>query len=468
MPPTTITTTTATLSRLLILILSTIFLSCFATSQKTTTPTTRIEQVFIVSRHCDRTPISDIELPNEPVNWVNHLGIAQGQLTGLGIAQCFHMGQHLRSRYLLPNSPHQIRDITHHQFDSEQFKLTSTSVDRTIISLNAVSQALFPNGTGLKNDINDNKPSLLGDISLVPVHTIPEHEDVLLRGFERCPTIDHRLTNLYSSAQFLKLQREYAPLMEMVANVTGREIRDFRDYYWVYDVLVVQKSHQMLKRLEVLLDEDNWSRIQELGNLVNYLKYTRKLQQNLGAGPLMQTVLDSFSKVVTDHTREKVKYIHMSAHDSTLESIFATLDIDGMYPELQGVPPYGSQIIFELHRDDETKEYSVQVVIRLGYDADFVAYPLGGKCSNQLCTWNTFKSHIKAKSALSIQSWCQKCNNDFTSFCTVHLLNKKRSENTVLLISVPIISGICFISVALLAILYMRHRKNYYKYTSLP
>jgi hypothetical protein len=96
------------------------------------------------------------------------------------------MGVGLRERYLNPDSPYYITGIPSH-FDSDLFKFHSTAVDRTIISLNSVCQGLFPNGTGLKNDLT-HQPSLLDDITVVPVHSIPKEDDILLRGFERCPT----------------------------------------------------------------------------------------------------------------------------------------------------------------------------------------------------------------------------------------------------------------------------------------
>jgi hypothetical protein len=47
----------------------------------------QIEQVIIVSRHCDRVPISNIKIPMDPIDWKDQLGLSKGQLTGLGISQ---------------------------------------------------------------------------------------------------------------------------------------------------------------------------------------------------------------------------------------------------------------------------------------------------------------------------------------------------------------------------------------------
>jgi hypothetical protein len=45
-------------------------------------------QTIVVSRHCDRTPISYTQqIPLNPINWKQQLGLSSGQLTGLGISQ---------------------------------------------------------------------------------------------------------------------------------------------------------------------------------------------------------------------------------------------------------------------------------------------------------------------------------------------------------------------------------------------
>src|SRR3989338_7493172 len=92
-----------------------------------------VVQTVIVSRHCDRTPISSSVIPVDPVNWKRKLGLSPGQLTGLGISQCSTMGSFLRERYLNPQSEFYISGITNY-FDSDLFKFRATSVDRTIIS----------------------------------------------------------------------------------------------------------------------------------------------------------------------------------------------------------------------------------------------------------------------------------------------------------------------------------------------
>jgi hypothetical protein len=426
----------------------------------------QIEQVIIVSRHCDRVPISNIKIPMDPIDWKDQLGLSKGQLTGLGISQCETMGVMLRNRYLNNNSENYISGITSH-FDSDLFKFHSTAVDRTIISLNSICQGLFPNGTGLVNDITG-RPSLLDDITLVPVHSIEEQNDILLRGFERCPTISKNVINMYASSEFAQLQRNNTPLMQTVANLTGYTIKNFTDFYWLYDVLVVQKSHNLLHIPNLL---SNWDAIHQLGDLVNYIHYTRKIQDNLGAGPLIDAIANSFENIVYNRTLKdetpNPKYIHYSAHDSTLESIFATLDIDKSYKELQGVPPYGSQIIFELRKNLQTNLYYVQLIIRLGYDADFVVYKLGSECANaEKCPWNEFRTYVNTKSRVPIRQWCQRCNNDFTFPCISYILESKRAENSVLLIAVPTIAGVSAVFLSIVFILYLRHRKNYY--TALP
>ena len=75
----------------------------------------KIVQVQVLSRHCDRSPVSGYQIPNDPWDWKtflakysyasgfqpsNNIEFDHGQLTGLGLQQCKQIGKHFNQRYL--------------------------------------------------------------------------------------------------------------------------------------------------------------------------------------------------------------------------------------------------------------------------------------------------------------------------------------------------------------------------------
>jgi hypothetical protein len=276
---------------------------------------------------------------------------------------------------------------------------------------------------------------------------------------------------LSTTDRYLKLESKYKQLLGKVGNWTGVTINNFDDFYCmltmsicfcllthcittdVYDVLFVQRAHQLLDIPEILT---NWDEIEQMSNAAAYLYYDRDMQGKLGAGPLIDLVFNTMSHTIDNVTtyQPNPKYIHYSAHDTTLQSIFATLNIVQHFKELQGIPPYGSQILFELHREDG--KYSVQVVIRLGYNGIFKPYKLPSICEDELCPWLQFTKYINTNSRLSVNTWCTQCSNDFTSPCSQKLLLQKKSENAVLLIAVPVIIGAWIVTGAIMGVICLR------------
>lgn len=72
-------------------------------------------------------------LPSYPFDWCSHMGLDNGELTSLGMTQCYQLGQSLRKRYLDENSAQKISRISQN-FNSRDYKFYSTNYERTIVS----------------------------------------------------------------------------------------------------------------------------------------------------------------------------------------------------------------------------------------------------------------------------------------------------------------------------------------------
>lgn len=145
-----------------------------------------IVQIQYMSRHCDRTPWkAGVNIPKDPVNWPKQTGYAYGELTGLGMSQCFTLGQMMRDRYLEQQQDTSVAELST-TYKSTQYKFTSSSVDRTIQSAWAASMAIFP-FNGPVNDITG-KEALPNRTQPIPVHSNALKNDLTFRAYDKCAT----------------------------------------------------------------------------------------------------------------------------------------------------------------------------------------------------------------------------------------------------------------------------------------
>lgn len=71
---------------------------------------------------------------------------------------------------------------------------------------------------------------LLLPLYQVPIHTVAEQNDQLLRGWLVCPRLNKRLTAFYESMEFKMKKTESAPLrktLEKILNIEKIELTDF-------------------------------------------------------------------------------------------------------------------------------------------------------------------------------------------------------------------------------------------------
>lgn len=101
-----------------------------------------------LNKFLHRTPVSNSSIPNDPVDWHAHLGMPPGELTGLGMSQCFEMGHTLRKHYLGANDGEDQDSDNNNNDDGNDslidgisrsyypfdYKFYSSDIDRTMVS----------------------------------------------------------------------------------------------------------------------------------------------------------------------------------------------------------------------------------------------------------------------------------------------------------------------------------------------
>ena len=114
----------------------------------------------------------------------------------------------------------------------------------------------------------------------------------------------------------------------------------------------------------------------------------------LSGGPFFMDVSDFFTERV--NSGKGPRYIHYSAHDSTIATVLAGLKYDG------GFPPYASSMRFELWQtaSGSSPQYAVQII----YNNKVIRPP---ECSADMCPLNEFLGMISSR--LTIHDVVKEC-----------------------------------------------------------
>ena len=185
-----------------------------------------LEQVHLLFRHGDRTPIA--AYPTDPWRDYPWPG-GWGQLTKRGINRHFQLGQWLRQRY---------EGFLSTEYSREEIVIRSTDTDRTLMSALSNLAGLFP------PDGNQTwSPSLAWQP--IPVHTVPQEEDYLLSSHADCPRFTQLQEEIEKGEWMLRIYRNNQQLFEFISNKSGTNITDIVKLDYVYDSLLIESENNL-------------------------------------------------------------------------------------------------------------------------------------------------------------------------------------------------------------------------------
>nr|XP_020447945.1 lysosomal acid phosphatase [Monopterus albus] len=307
--------------------------------------------VTVLFRHGDRSPIG--AYPNDPYQesaWPQGFG----QLSQDGMRQHYELGQFLRKRY---------NGFLNKSYDRHEILVRSTDYDRTLMSAEANLAGLYPP--------SDQQIFTKGvKWQPIPVHTVPQSEDrLLLFPLGDCPRYAQLLNETKHTEEFINVTIANQDLIELVRNKSGWNKTTVETAWGLYDTLFCESRHNksapdwvtpnVMKRLQVLKD---------FGFQIVFGVYKRQEKSRLQGGLLLGEIVKNLSRMAVPDPKQRLKMMMLSAHDSTVTALQASLDVfNGRQP------PYASCHIFELYRDANS---SASVLMFYRNDSSVDPYPL--------------------------------------------------------------------------------------------
>jgi len=389
-----------------------------------TPSTSKLIQAFVLSRHGDRSPLYAIpnEFKDERIVWnctlatpvraltsdktlTSGSGIyylyenygtgifgrqevwngncQTGQLTKLGGEMCTRMGAGLRNVYV---DKYQLLPDTLTPETANLVHLRTTDFARTRESLASVMEGLYP---------TDKRAGVYLPVTIIPVST-----DYLHPNAGCCVRLGQLVTNnTINNPEWMSRFNSVKTIIDKINVIAGtRGSSIFDDNYTVdgwADVLHSRECHNLPfpcnEDRSVCVTQEMADAIYPVNDWESCNQYMGDETSKLAAGPFFVDINDAFTAMAT--TGKGPKYIHYSAHDSTVAMVLAALKFDG------GFPPYASTVRFELWQTGDN-QYAVQMV----YNNQVIRPP---DCSNAMCPFNEFQAMVNSR--LTIRDKTAEC-----------------------------------------------------------
>lgn len=302
-----------------------------------------------IIRHGDRTPL--LELPKAPHHWQEGLG----QLTPIGMAQEYQLGKRLREEYIIHNQ------LLPEQYSNKTMYVRSTEFDRTVMSAQSVLLGLYPLGKGPKNRASQ-AYALPHGYQPIPIFTIPQEEDSLLRPFNDKFMFRKLLQKyLFSTPEWIEKEPKLKQNMAKWGAATGLtltnpvQLQELADTIFIYQLyqlpLPPDLSPDDIKAIKTSV-HNQWSSL-----------YKNPAIASIAGSKQLTAIVEKLQ--TASQKKSELKYILYSAHDSTLVAQMAVLETP-----LTEWPAYASRLNFSLYEEGNSHD-----IVRITYNNQPVLIP---------------------------------------------------------------------------------------------
>jgi len=166
--------------------------------------------------------------PTDPYKDRSSWPVGPGQLTSPGKRQHYQLGQWMRARY---------GELLGEEYSEEEVLVRSTDTDRTLMSGQVSLAGLFP-----PSGYMEWSPSLAWQP--VPVHTVPQAQDLLLNpGHSACPRLNTLRREVEEGDFIRRLMADHEELLKYLEANTGDKITRLCQVDWLYDTLLIESIY---------------------------------------------------------------------------------------------------------------------------------------------------------------------------------------------------------------------------------
>ncbi|ORX78455.1 phosphoglycerate mutase-like protein [Anaeromyces robustus] len=356
-----------------------------------------LQSVQIVTRHGDRTPLTLVndneenvwqcKAPkeyvsiNEPYGALTYLKFIDtaanpdysnpfirksfwkgtcfpGQLTQRGSEQHVELGKALKEIYV-----DKLKFIDEKSLSD--LYVRSTNVLRTQLSVQSLLSGFMPNRT-----------------EAIPIHTLPHEIETTFPNQNACPVLKKLNQKIKNEENWKNYIKKNTELKKKLDTYMSYPLNDDNYGFQKYvDVFLARACHNMklpcveenCKYTTEMLQQINDNADFEYGYIFSKAEHSKKYL-TVGIGYFLREIINNMGSTVgSKHDRDLSKtpsFYIFSAHDNSVAPIMGALGVEPME-----WPPYASNLIFELWKDNDSNIDSVNFndyVVRVIYNGEVI------------------------------------------------------------------------------------------------
>ncbi|KAF8552757.1 phosphoglycerate mutase-like protein [Imleria badia] len=364
------------------------------------------------------------------------------QITPLGNAQEFQLGELLQSIYLNASSPSYIPGMSTGLFDQFQVDIRADLGGESGVvydSCVSLTQGLWPitadNNITLANGSTIVAP--LGGYQYVPIDAVDPNLDVSLEGFLDCNTFDTHTTNFYNSEEFQQMAEQSAAFLALLPPyLDGRSV-NLENMWNIYDYMNVNSIHNAT--FAEALPSTFLAQARALANWHEHNVFTDPSVSGIGniAGQvLVPSILDAFDDIV--NTTNPVKMMITAIAYKPFLSLFNMTGVAAANPQLAGIVDYASAVALEVRQPSAGGEPVIRFNFKNGTD-DFATYDFLNQTGD--VPLSVFIDAVAPYGVNTTAAWCDVCQNSQDRGCGALTLAAQQARSAALSPISPVGAG---------------------------
>ncbi|KAH8332196.1 hypothetical protein KR074_005531 [Drosophila pseudoananassae] len=304
----------------------------------TTETKSTLKLVHVLFRHGPRTPVNTY--PKDPYINETYEPYGWGALTNGAKVELYKIGKQLRQRY---------RDFLAPYYQPDMIRAQSSESPRTMMSLQMVLAGLFP---------PENTPlewNLMLNWQPIPIFMEPEETDVRIRMKASCPRYDEAVLEVFDLPEVKKVHEENSQLLQELGDHTGLNVSHVHDVTNIFISLQTEQAYGL--KLPEWTKDYYPEKMLPLASLSYvYDAYTSEMRK-LKGGYFIDFLLNQIQSKMSGKLEPADRRMFLSCgHDWTISNVLSALDVWEAK-----MPRFSALIAFELHQNEETGEYFLEL-----------------------------------------------------------------------------------------------------------